>query len=52
MSIAEVCKFTTLAESTVYALIADHRLIGVRLGRAVRVPRKALVQYLAERVDA
>lgn len=50
LNVEEAAAFLTLCPSMVYQMLADKRLTGVRFGKRWAVPRKALVQYAAERV--
>lgn len=47
LSIREVIRFTQLSRSTVYALMEAGQLPYVKLGRARRVPRRALLELAA-----
>jgi excisionase family DNA binding protein len=47
----EVAKVLSIARSTVFELMAARELPVVRIGRAVRVPREALRQWINERTE-
>jgi len=49
LSIPEVAKLLRLSRTKVYELIAVEGLPVVRFGRAVRVPRVSLEQWIQER---
>lgn len=48
MSVAEVRDFLRLRARTVYQLIYSGRLRAIRFGRTIRVPKKAVEEFLAE----
>ncbi len=49
---AEECaRITNLGRSTIFNLIADGQLPVVRIGRAVRVPRAGLEEWITRRTE-
>jgi excisionase family DNA binding protein len=47
----EVCRFLRLGRTKVYSLVTTGELPVVRLGRALRIPRRALLQYAARLLE-
>jgi len=47
MTVAEVVAFLRLSRSTVYGLMDKDKLAYVRVGRARRIPRRAVVELAA-----
>ena len=48
----ELCEVLGLGRSTVYQLLRTQQLPCVRVGRAVRVPVRALDQWIAQQASA
>jgi excisionase family DNA binding protein len=42
----EVARLLGLSRSQIYLMMADRRLPSVRIGRAVRVPKRALAEWI------
>lgn len=49
-SIEEAALFTTLSDCQIRNLINDRTLPSVKMGRRLGIPKKALVEYMAERL--
>ncbi len=47
----EVARLLSLGRSTVFALMKSGELPSVRIGRAVRVPREAIDEFVATRMS-
>jgi excisionase family DNA binding protein len=47
MDIREVAKFLSVGRSTVYVLMDEGRLPFAKIGRARRIPRRAVIDYAA-----
>jgi len=47
MSIAETCEFLSVSRSFVYQLLDTGQLPFVKLGKARRIPKRAVTQYAA-----
>lgn len=50
LSVPEAAKFCSLSERMLYDLLASKTLLGVRMGKRWGVPRRALVEFMAERI--
>lgn len=50
MTVEEAAAFLTLCPSMVYRLLSEKRLMGVRLGTRLAIPKSVLVTYAAERL--
>ena len=46
VTVPEFAKAVGMAETTVYAAIARGEIVAIRIGRAVRVPRRVLQELL------
>jgi excisionase family DNA binding protein len=49
LRVSDVCRYTSLGRTTVYSLIAAGVFPSLRVGRSVRVPRGALMAWIAAR---
>lgn len=47
LSVGEAARFLSLSRSTLYELMESGRLVYVKLGRARRIPRRAVVALAA-----
>jgi len=47
VTVVEAARFTGLSRSSIYALMESGRLAYVKIGRARRVPRRALIELAA-----
>ena len=47
MTVAESARFLNLSRSTIYKLMCDGQLQFTRIGRARRIPRRALLELAA-----
>jgi excisionase family DNA binding protein len=50
VSIEEAALFTTLSDCQIRNLINDRTIPSVKMGRRLGIPKKALIEYLAERL--
>ncbi|MFI5398499.1 MAG: helix-turn-helix domain-containing protein [Candidatus Binatia bacterium] len=48
--VREAAKFLSLSRSTLYALMESGQLVYVKIGRARRIPRRALIELAAANV--
>jgi excisionase family DNA binding protein len=46
LTVAEVAADLHVSKMTVYRLIREDELLGVRVGRSIRIPRQAYARYL------
>jgi excisionase family DNA binding protein len=51
LRIEEAATLLGVGRTTVYAMVSAQKLPVVRIGRSVRIPREALVQWTQEHVD-
>jgi excisionase family DNA binding protein len=51
-SVAEVQELTSLGRTKVYELLQTRALESVRVGRAIRIPAKALLEWVAKQQEA
>ena len=47
----EVAKLLSLGRSTIFQMLARGELPAVRVGRAVRIPRSALEEWIRQRTE-
>lgn len=47
MTVAEAGRFTGLSRSSLYSLMEEGKLVYAKIGRARRIPRRALVELAA-----
>ncbi|MGH3427141.1 MAG: helix-turn-helix domain-containing protein [Mycobacteriales bacterium] len=47
VTVAEAGRFTGLSRSSLYALMERGKLLYVKIGRARRIPRRALIELVA-----
>jgi excisionase family DNA binding protein len=52
LTVPEAAGLLSVGRNHIYSLIADGRLPAIRLGRAIRVPRRAVEQLIADAVPA
>jgi excisionase family DNA binding protein len=50
LPVSEAAEFLGVSRSMVYALMEDGQLPYVKIGRARRIPRRALLAFAAERL--
>ncbi|MEU7191158.1 helix-turn-helix domain-containing protein [Streptomyces sp. NPDC045369] len=50
LTVPEVMAHLRLGRSTVYDLIRSHRLVSITVGRARRIPRSALREFIADQI--
>jgi excisionase family DNA binding protein len=50
ISVSEAAEFLGVSRSMVYVLMEDGQLPYVKIGRARRIPRRALLAFAAERL--
>ena len=48
LSVADLCEFLGIGRTLAYQLIAEHAIPAVRIGRAIRVRRTDVQQWLEE----
>lgn len=48
----EVARLTGLSRSQIYAMMATGRLPVIRIGRAVRVPKRALAEWIKRKTES
>lgn len=46
LTVAEVCEFLKISSNTAYELLRCKEIPSVRIGRSIRIPKKALVRML------
>ena len=51
LRVEEAATLLGVGRTTVYAMVSTQRLPIVRIGRSVRIPREALVQWIREHID-
>lgn len=52
LTIKQVAERLAIGRTTVYDLIARRELKTIKIGRARRIPERALEQWIAEQLDA
>ncbi|MFI9026524.1 helix-turn-helix domain-containing protein [Streptomyces sp. NPDC053560] len=50
LTVPEVMARLRLGRSTVYDLIRSHRLVSIKVGRARRIPRSSLRDFIADQI--
>lgn len=50
VTVAEAGQFTGLSRSSLYALMESGHLVYAKIGRARRIPRRALVEFAAAKL--
>lgn len=50
LTVPEAAKLLRISRNLAYELVAQHEIPSLRLGRAIRIPRHALVQWLDRRL--
>ena len=51
LSVEQAAEFLKVSARYVYQILSDKRLIGGRIGKRWVVPKKSLLQFLADRVN-
>ena len=51
-TIAEVARFLRVGKSTVYLLLGRGELPAVKIGRATRIPKRAVVEFAARHLHS
>jgi excisionase family DNA binding protein len=51
LTVVEACKMLAVSRSFLYAAMDNGALSYVKLGRARRIPRRALIEYVARRLQ-
>jgi excisionase family DNA binding protein len=48
MTVREAAALMRVGRDTAYSLVAERRIPSLRLGRQIRIPRRALLEHLAK----
>lgn len=48
MTVMEMAKVLRIGRNAAYQLVADGRIRTIRVGRGIRVPRNALIQFIEQ----
>jgi excisionase family DNA binding protein len=51
LRVEEAATLLGVGRTTVYALVSAQKLLIVRIGRSVRIPRQALLQWIRDHID-
>src|SRR5437879_5406429 len=51
LRVEEAAALLGVGRTTVYAMVSTQKLPVVRIGRSLRIPRQALLQWIRDRVD-
>lgn len=52
LSVQEAAKLLCIGRNTLYAMLREHRLPAVRLGRRILIPRASLLKWLEDEAAA
>jgi len=46
LTVDELAKILRIGRNAAYHLIKDNRICNIRIGRTIRIPRKAIIQFV------